>query len=43
MTPVCAVCGQGGYWVAWFAWINEAGEHHAEHRCVNHLEPKAAP
>lgn len=28
--PVCAVCGMGGYWVAY-------SPKHGEDRCINHL------
>ena len=31
--PVCAVCGMGGYWVAY-------SPEHGEDRCANHLAPE---
>lgn len=34
-SEVCAVCGMGGYWVAYDA---QAGEQ----RCVNHIGPTQA-
>lgn len=34
-SPVCAVCGMGGYWVAF-------SPRHGEERCLNHLDGMAA-
>lgn len=31
MSEACAVCGQGGYWVAW-------SEPYKGWRCVNHIQ-----